>query len=165
MKWILFLDLDGTFWDNLNVSNTTLPFERVSQYTIRDRNGETLTIKPGVLSFLEWVKQNGGVTSTCSWNEPDIAISALKALDVADKFDYQEIDPEPRKDLLMLDLVNRLGQNGDSIPQENIFYLDDRDIHMQEIRQHLPKVNFLHMWKVVKDYPTARDIISRSLKI
>lgn len=165
MKWLLFLDLDGTFWDHLNVSGTKMPFERVSQYTIRDMNGETLTIKPGVLDFIEWAKRSGGIVSSCTWNYPEMALSALMALDVDRIFDYQEITPEGRKDLLMLDLLEKLDKSGLEIPEENLFYLDDRDIHMENIRRRFPKLNFLHMWKVVKGFPEAREIISRSLGI
>ncbi len=165
MKWLLFVDLDGTFWDHLNVSSTALPFERVSKFTIRDRNGETLTIKPGVLDFLGWARKNGAIISTCSWNEPDIAISALKTLQVENLFDYQRISPEPRKDLLIMGLISELGEMDENIPEEYVFYLDDRDRHMPEIREHLPRLNFLHMWKVVEGYPAAKHIIASSLRI
>jgi magnesium-dependent phosphatase-1 len=165
MNWILFLDLDGTFWDHLDVSETTPPFERISQYAIRDRNGETLTIQPGVLDFLNWIKKNGGLTSTCSWNKPEMALSALRKLGVENMFDYQRISPEPRKDLLIQDLMDKLEEKGVMIPQKNVFYLDDRDLHMPDIRRTLPDINFLHMWKVVSDYSEARDIIKRTLKL
>ena len=164
MKWLLFLDLDGTFWDHLDVSSTAPPFVRISRDTIRDQKGITLTIKPGALDLISWVKSNDGILSSCSWNTPDIALLALEALDAARLFDYQRISTVPRKDLLMEDLLDYLRGLGIVIAQHHIFYLDDRDIHMTEIRKRFPELNFLHMWKKVKSFDDARLIISRVLK-
>lgn len=163
MKWLLFLDLDGTFWDHLDVSATSPPYSRVSQDTIRDSNGETLTLKPGVIQFIHWARSNGGILSSCSWNKPDIALGALEALGVSRLFDYQRISPDPRKYLLIADLVSDLHQRGTDIPQKLVFYIDDRNIHMGDIHEKLPDVNFIHMWKAARDYTEAREIIEGKL--
>lgn len=163
MKWLLFLDLDGTFWDHLDVSAMSLPFESVRENTIRDEKGETLTIKPGVLDFIAWVKETGGILSSCSWNKPEMALAALETLRVADLFDHQGISVTPRKYILMEDLLSRLKNEGLSIPQEHVYYIDDRDIHMDDIRRRLPRINFLHMWKDAGSYEEARRIIAGSL--
>lgn len=163
--WILFLDLDGTFWDNLDVSSTTPPFVRVSGDTIRDQDGETLTIKPGALEFIAWARKNEGIISTCSWNRKEVALSALRELGAIGLFDYQRIDPEPNKYELILSLMRELEASGNSISPDRVFYLDDRDLHMPDIRKNVDGLNFLHMWKIVKSYGEAKEIISTKLGI
>lgn len=163
MNWLLFLDLDGTLWDHLDVSATNPPYYRVSQDTIRDSNGDTLTLKPGVIQFILWTRSNGGILSSCSWNKPDIALSALEALGVSDLFDYHRISPDPRKYLLIADLLSEMHHRGIDIPQKLVFYIDDRNIHMDDIHEKLPHVNFIHMWKGARDYTEAREIIEEKM--
>ncbi len=163
MKWLLFLDLDGTFWDHLDVSSMSLPFRRTADDAIEDSDGNSLKLMDGSLEFVRWVRNKGGIISTCSWNKPEYAMSALETLQMENEFDYHRISTNPRKDLSMLDLIYELESTGTRIREDRIFYLDDRDIHMDHIRENLPRLNFLHMWKKVNGFAEAMEIISRRL--
>lgn len=165
MKWLLFLDLDGTFWDHLDVSSTAPPFKKVSERTIEDSRHEKLTLNAGILDFVLWVRNSDGIISSCSWNKPSYALDALRTFGLEGKFDYQRISPEPRKDLLMIDLIKELHSRNVDIPQDRIFYIDDRDIHMEEIRKSLPGITFIHIWKEAAGFAEARKIISSKLGI
>ncbi len=163
--WLLFFDLDGTLWDHLDVSSTRPPFMRISDNSISDSEGEVLTLNAGATDFITWARSSGGIVSTCSWNKPDYARAALKAFDLDSSFDYHRISTDPGKNLLMLDLIRELESRGQIITRDRIFYMDDRDIHMEDVRESLPELTFLHIWKDVRDFDAAKSIISAKLGI
>lgn len=163
-NWLVFLDLDGTFWDHLDVSTTTMPFKKISENAISDSNGVILTLHEGILDFTEWVRRNGGILSSCSWNEPQFAIEALKTFGAYDRFNYHMISSNPRKDLLMKELIDKLKIMNFHIKEKRIFYIDDRDIHIKEIRGLFPEITFIQIWKDASSFQAVKDIILSKLR-
>ncbi len=164
MKWLLFLDLDGTLWDHMDISSLVLPFHGNAGHSISDARGEAISLKPGALDFLRWVRSNGGILTSCSWNEPEFAMAALDAFGLTKEFDHHRISVSPRKDLAMLDLMDELSMKKISFSRDLIFYLDDREIHMESVRKSLPKLEFLHMGNKVRNFEEAEKVISGKLK-
>ncbi len=163
MKWLLFMDLDGTLWDNLDVSSCKLPFKPIDGDRISDSSGTIISLNPDSREFLKWARDAGAIISTCTWNDTAHAMGAIEAFDLKKAFDYFQITNDPRKDKLMKDLLETLHRKKVHIEHRNIFYLDDRDIHMSEIRHLIPEINFLYMGVHVKGLANARKIISARL--
>lgn len=163
MKWLLFMDLDGTIWDNLDVSSLRMPFRKLNQESISDASGTVVTLVHGVRDFLKWARDSGAIISTCTWNDPAHAMSALEAFSLKPYFDYFQITTDSRKDKIMKELLELLHKKKIHIDHRNIFYLDDRDIHIEEIRHLIPEINFLYMGVHVRNLESARKIISARL--
>ncbi|MCL5782696.1 MAG: magnesium-dependent phosphatase-1 [Candidatus Thermoplasmatota archaeon] len=160
-KWIVFMDLDGSVWDNKNISAAVLPFKRTSQDSISDLTGRETHLLPGSREFLKWVKEQNGLLCSLTWNIPERAIKALHAFQMLDLFDFHRISITPRKDLGIESMISELNGKGIRIPQGSMFYLDDRDLHMMEITKKFPELRFLHLWKTFSSFDEASQYISR----
>jgi Predicted phosphatase len=44
-KWLLLMDLDGTAWDNMDVSRCRIPFKKIDSDTIQDSNGTVIRLE------------------------------------------------------------------------------------------------------------------------
>ncbi len=161
--WLLFFDIDGVLWDHLDVSSTEPPFKRISEDTIVDSEGERLTLKKGAVSFIKWARSVGAIVSSCSWNDPHHAIAALKAFGLEKLFDFQGIRSDPYKHLIILSVLDRLESVGVPVQRDRIFYMDDRNIHLKDIKESIPEITFLHMWKDVRSFDSAKMIIQNKL--
>ncbi|MEM3192653.1 MAG: magnesium-dependent phosphatase-1 [Candidatus Parvarchaeota archaeon] len=160
------MDLDGTLWDHLDISVTTPPFKRVSETQIEDSKGVKITLISGAVEFIKWVKENGGIISTCSWNVYSIAMSALETFGLATLFDYHMIYTNPNKYESIEKVIKYVNEDGKEVRNDLLFYLDDRDIHIEEVRKRFPELTFFHMWKNGTDFEfVKREILSRIKKI
>lgn len=161
--WIVFLDLDGTLWDHLDITATIPPFTRISTSVISDTRGVNITLMPGAVEFMKWVRANGGILSSCSWNEYDKAMGAIQAYELIHLFSFQEISTNPGKYLLMEELISKLRNQGMSIQENRLFYLDDRDIHVKDVKTMFPELTFFHMWKDGLDFEDVEKTISSKI--
>ena len=91
---VVFIDLDGTIWDCLDVSALKPPFQKVGEDTLIDRLGFRLTVFPDVRDFLKWLKERNIVITVLSWNMFSIAYSALRKLNLVKYFDPQRLHDE-----------------------------------------------------------------------
>jgi magnesium-dependent phosphatase-1 len=163
--WILFLDLDGTLWDHKDISSLRPPFYRVDERRIRDSSGVEVRIYDDSVKLLKWARSRGALTSTLSWNVPEIAMEAIRAFGLEELFDYFVIDPSPHKGEAALRLIKRLKEERGCVPPPcAIVYIDDRDIHIDEVRKRLGDVTFLIIWKDFKSFEEAKRLIEERLE-
>jgi magnesium-dependent phosphatase-1 len=164
-KWLLLLDLDGTLWDNEDISLLKPPFKKVSEDTIIDSNGVEVRLNHDILRLARWAKENGGITSTLSWNIPDNAIAALQAFQIINMFDYVTIENTHRKDKMIIKLLKRIKieKNVEFKPCK-IVYIDDRDIHIRDIYSNVGPVNFLQAWVDFDNFEEAVQLIITALE-
>lgn len=146
--WLLLLDLDGTLWDHPDISTLKPPFKRVGELVIVDSEGVEVRAYKGMVELLRWARSNNGITSTLSWNVRDIALEALETLNLTRLFDYLMIEPHPRKDRMVKKLLEKIrSERGVAIPPCRIVYIDDRDIHVEDIYKNIGRVHFLKAWE------------------
>ncbi|MEZ0318490.1 MAG: magnesium-dependent phosphatase-1 [Pyrobaculum sp.] len=146
---LVALDLDGTVWDHEDISSLYPPFRRISQLQIADSKGVVVTLRKHVRDFLIWAR-GGHILSTLSWNDFDVAYQALKAFEIDHYFHYLVIEPHPRKDKMLWRLLRRIKEEkGIEVRPSDILYIDDRDIHIGQIRENLGPVRFLQFGKDV----------------
>ena len=142
---LLCLDLDGTLWDHEDVSSLKLPFKRVNENSFVDSNGVTVNLFPEVKWFLREVRKLPVIVSTLSWNKFENAYEALKVLDLLIYFDYVVAEFHPRKDVMLLKLLDRIKrEKGVDIKVRNIIYVDDNVFHIEEIWENVGPVKFFH---------------------
>lgn len=159
----LFIDLDLTLWNHSNLSLTNPPYTRVGVNAIVDSRGERIELNYGAREFLEWAREAGLMLFTLSWNEPAKAVKALKALGVDALFNGIYVEPHHRKDLVMLKALKDLEEKGISLKPCEIIYVDDREIHGEQVKNSVGDVVFVLMWKDVKDFIELRKFVNELL--
>ncbi len=161
--WILFVDLDGTLWDNLDISMLDPPFRRVSEDVIVDSRGVRVKLFVDMVKLVEKAKQCGAFVSALSWNVRENAIGALEAFNVINLFDYLGIEPHPDKGLIALEALREASRRGCVEPCA-IIYVDDRDIHLRSMRDRLGgSFAFLRAWRDFKNLDEALEVLSKLL--
>ena len=163
LPWVVFLDLDGTLWDHLDISATFPPYSKLSDSIISDVKGVRISLFPEAVDFIKWVRTNGGLISTCSWNEYEMAYKALEAFGLVELFDFQKIASHPKKYLLMEEVLRQLKEYGKPVNPNRLFYLDDRDLHIKEVKERFPELTFFQMWKNGTSYEIVKKSITSRL--
>ncbi len=153
---IVFLDLDGTIWSSKDISSLRQPLRLKEKDIIEGSNRLTAKLYPGVREFLECMKKAGIPVFSLSWNHPEIAIEALSLLGISHLFRYHYIEPHPHKGDVMEKALRKLGL---SLKANEIVYVDDRDIHLQEIYRKIGEVCFIQMWRDTTSFQDLKDKI------
>ncbi len=163
-EWLLFFDLDGTLWDHKDISSLKPPFKKLGLLEIVDSQGARVRVYEDSLKILNWARKNGAIASTLSWNDPVIALEALRALGLSDAFDYHAIEPHPMKGLMAEKVLARIREERGLVFKPcRIIYVDDRDIHLEEVRGRVGNISFLQAWRDFRDFNGAVLLISRLL--
>ena len=159
-SWILFIDLDGTMWDHLDISALKPPFRRISRDTIADSEGVTVRLYEGMVDVLRWARGEGAIIAALSWNIPEKAVEALREFNILDLFDYLGIDVHPDKGLVAEKIVRDLESRGYKIKPCRIIYVDDRDIHVKGVKDRLGDIVFLKAWSSFKTPEELKSILA-----
>ena len=160
--WLLAMDLDGTVWDNLNISGVKPPYKKISNDEIT--NGDVkIKLLDDVIEFMEWCKANGAIIISLSWNIKENALMALKEFNIDRFFDYHATDYTPEKGKRLLEILKYLDSIGIKIDKKRIVYIDDRNIHIDEIKKLVGDIIFIHMWKDAENYKRAMEIIYKDI--
>ncbi len=163
-NWLLALDLDGVVWDCEDISLTKPPYIKISENLIRDSLGQEIRLREGVKELLRWVINEGGITATLSWNMPDIARQALKALGIDEYFNYHCIEYHPRKHELLRQLLLLIKNDlGTKLKPSNIVYVDDRIIHIEHVHKKVGKVRFIHFGNEVKNFHNLKETLKQTI--
>ena len=157
---MLLLDLDGTLWDHLDISSLSPPFRRVCEGVIEDSRGVKVRIYGYMVNLALWARSTGAMVVSLSWNEPRIALEALKAFKVDSIFDYHVIEPHPWKGKA---LARFLKEKGLSVPPERMVYFDDREIHLDDIYASVGPVRYVKSHVDCKGFEDCRELVSSLL--
>ena len=154
---IVFIDLDGTVWDHKDISSTNPPYRCVGDL-LYNSTGTIVKLYSNVREFLSLLKTKRLLVYTLSWNDPTKALKALECLNLKEFFDGHVIHNHPHKHLGMKKIIEKLNLN---IRPCQIIYIDDRKLHVNDIKKTIGEITFIHMWKDVKDYNELKDYIIR----
>lgn len=145
---VVFIDLDGVVWDYEDISQTNPPYRCIDNLLF-DSNGVVVRLNNGVRDFLFFVKNLGLNLYTLSWNDPVKALQAIDCFSLNNFFNGHSIRDDPRK---YLGIKRVLSEIGISIKPCEIVYIDDRDIHLNDILENIGNVVFIHMWRGIRDF-------------
>jgi len=154
---LLVLDLDGTLWDHEDASILDPPFEFRGDRLI-DSTGQELCLFPGVREFLEWASERFTL-SIASWNLKEKVRPILEGFGLWDYFLFPKIEDHPNKADMIRRTLEELALIGYTV--EDVIYVDDRDVHIDDIKVILPEVDFIHMWVDVKSFEELRELLER----
>ncbi|WP_457741569.1 magnesium-dependent phosphatase-1 [Thermococcus sp.] len=152
---LLVLDLDGTLWDHEDASQLEPPYH-FSDDCLTDSKGERLCLFPGVRDFLKWASKRF-LLSIASWNVEEKVRPILEGFDLWDYFLFPKIENHPNKGDMILRIIEELHSIGYKV--EDIIYVDDRDIHVDNVKMAVPGVDFIHMWVDVKSFEELKQLL------
>ncbi len=158
--WLLLLDLDGTLWDHLDISSLEPPFRRVEEGVIEDSRGVRVRLYNYMAELARWARSRGALVVSLSWNEPEKAISALKAFGVDALFHWHVIEPHPWKGRALARFLERARIR---IPPQHMIYFDDRDIHLDDIYFHVGPVKYVRSHRDCSSFEECVELVSRLL--
>jgi magnesium-dependent phosphatase-1 len=162
--WVLFLDLDGTLWDHLDISSLKPPFRRISEDSIVDSQGVPVRLYRDVVEVARWAKRSGGFVVALSWNIPEVAVEALKAFNILDLFDYLGIEDHPDKGLIASKILGDLESRGYKVKPCRVVYVDDREIHVRGVRERVGDITFIRAWVDFRNGEELRNRIAEALQ-
>jgi len=154
---LLVFDLDGTLWDHWDASRLNPPY-RFSGDCLFDSKGEILCLFPGVRDFLEWTKGKF-LLSIASWNVEGKVKPILEGFGLWDYFVFPKIEFHPHKADMIKRTLEEIKFAGYEI--DRVIYIDDRDIHLDEIRMELPGIDFVHIWVDVKSFEELMQLLEK----
>jgi magnesium-dependent phosphatase-1 len=162
--WVLFLDLDGTLWDHLDISSLKPPFRRVSEDSIVDSQGVPVRLYRDVVEVARWARRSGGFVVALSWNIPEVAVEALKAFNILDLFDYLGIEDHPDKGLVASKILGDLESRGYKVKPCRVVYVDDREIHVRGMRGRVGDITFIRAWVDFRNGEELRNRVAEALQ-
>jgi magnesium-dependent phosphatase-1 len=162
--WVLFLDLDGTLWDHLDISSLKPPFRRISEDSIVDSQGVPVRLYGDVVEVARWARRSGGFVVALSWNIPEVAVEALKAFNILDLFDYLGIEDHPDKGLVASKILGDLESRGYKVKPCRVVYVDDREIHVRGMRGRVGDITFIRAWVDFRNGEELRNRIAEALQ-
>ncbi|MGC9201569.1 MAG: magnesium-dependent phosphatase-1 [Thermoproteota archaeon] len=160
---LVVLDADRTIWDHHNVTELRSPFKLVSKDVAEDANGVKVKLNDKLIDFLEFAREKGILVSLASWNEPKNVFELLSLFGIDKYFVFPIAEPHPNKHLMIQKIISNLSKRGIDISPNEILYIDDRDIHLSEIREKIGNVKFLKFGADIKDWKEAINKIENSL--
>jgi magnesium-dependent phosphatase-1 len=161
IKLVIF-DADKTLWTHPNVSSLILPFRLVTKDIIADANGETFQLFDGVRELLESLESKKVIITIASWNKPEPVKEALRLFAIDRFFKIVKAEFHPGKYLMIESIISELAGIGLELNAHEILYVDDRTLHLEQIRKKIGSVHFIQMWL---DAKTPNEIMEYVKKV
>ena len=160
IKLVVF-DADKTLWTHSDVSSLVLPFERVSRDILKDANGETFQLFNGVRELLEGLGNRKVINTVASWNKPEPVEEALSLFEINQFFKIVKAEFHPDKYLMIESIVSELAGTGIEFKAHEILYVDDRTLHLAEIRKKIGPIHFIQMWVDVEAHNEIMEYVEK----
>lgn len=148
---LVVFDADKTLWSHPNVSNLTLPFKLVDADTVSDASGETFHLFHGIREVLTTLQKRNIIITVASWNKPEPVQQALKLFNIDKFFRVVKAEFHPNKNLMIESTLSKLADGGVRLKPEEILYVDDRDLHIDKVREKVGAIHFIQMWVDAKN--------------
>ncbi|MEM3403487.1 MAG: magnesium-dependent phosphatase-1 [Nitrososphaeria archaeon] len=156
---LIIIDADCTIWSHHNASSLIPPFKLLSKDLIEDRYGSKIKLNGRFREFLEFSRDNGIILSIASWNQPENVLELLSMFSIIHYFAFPTIEPHPNKSHMIQKIVSNLRKKGIRIYPEEILYIDDRDIHLKEVRDTFEYVSFIKYGSDVENWQEVIDMV------
>jgi len=144
IKLVVF-DADKTLWSHPNASSLTLPFKLVNENVISDANGETFHLFDGTREMLGKLQKRKIIITVASWNKPEPVNDALRLFGIDKFFKIVKAEFHPNKHLMIEDTLLELSEEGIKLEPDEILYVDDRTIHLEQVRSRIGAIHFIQM--------------------
>ncbi len=160
IKLVIF-DADKTLWSHPDVSSLALPFKLVDRNLISDANGETFHLFDGIRHILSELQKRCIILTIASWNKPKPVKEAMQLFGIAHFFKLVKAEFHPNKHLMIADILSTLSKEGINLEPQEILYVDDRDLHLNKIKEKIGPLRFVQMWVDAKTPNKILDYIEK----
>uniref|UniRef100_A0A7C3SLM2 Magnesium-dependent phosphatase-1 n=1 Tax=Thermofilum pendens TaxID=2269 RepID=A0A7C3SLM2_THEPE len=144
---LLILDLDMTLWDCPDISLATPPFRRIGEGVAVDAEGTVVRLRECVRELLLRAKSLSVKLAVASWNLREPAESALEALGIKELFDVVVIEPHPRKEEMVAEILEKL-----SLRPEDAVFIDDNPGMVGRVRRSHPGLTALRFGEDIASF-------------
>lgn len=145
IKLVVF-DADKTLWSHPNVSDLTLPFKLVNPDVVSDAKGDTFHLFDGIREMLKTLQELGIITTVASWNKSEPVKQALQLFSIGKFFKVVKVEFHPNKHLMIESTLSELAEDEVKPKPEEILYVDDRDLHIDKVRERVGLIHFIQVW-------------------
>jgi magnesium-dependent phosphatase-1 len=159
---LVILDCDLTLWDHRNVSELSLPFVRVDDQTVQDAQGVQVRLRPGARELLAGLRDGGVLASVATWNHPEPVFAIFDLLELAKFFVLPKVESHPHKDRTIGAMLQELARDGVALRPDEVIFVDDKPMHLTQVRQALGPIQTLQVGVDVTDLRDVLAHISRS---
>lgn len=160
IKLVVF-DADKTLWTHPDISSLFLPFKLVSRDSLTDANGETFQLFDGVRELLEALENRKVINTIASWNRPEPVKDALRLFGIDHFFKIVKAEFHPEKYLMIESIISELARTGIEFNVHEILYVDDRILHLEQIRKKIGPIHFIQMWVDVKAHNEIMEYVEK----
>jgi magnesium-dependent phosphatase-1 len=160
IKLVVF-DADKTLWTHPNVSSLVLPFKLVSRDSLKDANGDTFQLFDGVRELLEGLENRKVINTVASWNRPEPVKEALRLFAIDQLFKIVKAEFHPDKYLMIESIISELARKGIEFNAHEILYVDDRTLHLEQIRKKIGSLHFIQMWVDAKAHNEIMEYVEK----
>jgi magnesium-dependent phosphatase-1 len=138
-------DADKTLWSHPNVSDLALPLRLINTNMLADANGEEFQLFDGIRELLSKLQAKSILMTIASWNKPEPVREALRLFEIDSFFTIVKAEFHPEKHQMIANTILELADRGIEVRPNEILYIDDRTIHLENIRKKLGPINFIQM--------------------
>jgi len=154
---LIILDLDGTLWSHKDISSTSPPFTRIDDETLVDSANNFVRLDSCARRLLESAKKKGILLAIASWNNPDIALQALRVLGLDGFFDFPVVEPHPGKNRMVEKILAELG-----VDAEDAVFVDDTEYMVELVRARFPGMSVYRVGGDIRDLCELMDKLGLS---
>ena len=158
---LIVFDADKTLWTHPDISSLVLPFKLVSRDSLTDANGETFQLFDGVRELLEGLENRKVISTMASWNKPEPVKEALRLFGIDQFFKIVKAEFHPEKYLMIESIISELARTGIEFNAHEILYVDDRTLHLEQIRKKIGPIHFIQMWVDVKTHNEIMEYVEK----
>jgi len=135
---LLVLDVDGTIWHNDYRPDRQPPFVRLNATEVRTGDGETISIKQGMIGLLSQARDMNVTCSIASIGDPDIVLPIIQQFKLPTRFIHPQLGWDG-KDVMIGEILRRFeAEDGISISDAEITFLDDEEKNLIEVGNRFP---------------------------
>ena len=156
---LVILDCDRTLWEHEDVFTLQPPFTRVDGQTVQDAQGEKVRLAPGARELLDALRRRGILISLCSWNRADLVFAILDLLGLTQYFVHPKVEFHPNKDRMITALLAELAGEGTVLQPEEVLFVDDNPMMLEQVRQGVGPVRTLRAQPDVLDLRNVLKVL------
>lgn len=119
-------------------------------------------LRPGARELLTGLRARGVLVSVATWNHPEPVFAIFDLLGLTSFFVRPKVEAHPHKDRTIGATLQELAGDGVALQPHEVIFVDDKPMHLAQVRQALGPIQTLQAGVDVTDLRDVLTFISRS---
>lgn len=119
-------------------------------------------LRSGALELLAGLRAQGVLVSVASWNHSEPVFAIFDLLGLTSFFVRPKVEAHPHKDRTIGAILQELAGDGVVLQPDEVVFVDDKPMHLTQVRQALGAIRTLQVGVDVTDLRDVLAYISRS---